>query len=46
MRTETRQNADYFGAQCGEKKCLLRQAARAIAENKRRFCGNLVKIRN
>ena len=44
MRTEIRQNADGFAAQCGEKKCLLRKAARAIAESERRFRVILLKI--
>ena len=45
MGSKIRRHADKIAALCGEKKCLLRQAARALAENKRCFCGILVKIR-
>ena len=40
MRTKIRRHADNYATPCGEKKCLLRQTARALAENKGRFCGN------
>ena len=40
MRGEIRQYADNRATPCGEKKCLLRQKMRALAESKRRFCGN------
>ena len=35
MRGEIRRDADNCAAFCGEKECLLRQAARALAERKR-----------
>ena len=35
MRTKIRRHADNCTARCGEKKCVLRQAARALAESKR-----------
>ena len=35
MKTKIRQHADNSAARCGEKKCSLRQAARAPAENER-----------
>ena len=38
-RREIRQYADIRVAQCGEEKCLLRKAACALADSKRRFCG-------